>query len=428
VIGNRVEELRVRLGGEDALQGVELEPFGVDRDADDLRLETLEGHDGPQVGGRLDEHTVALVEEGFADELESLDAAAREHELGIRRPAALQPLEPLGDEVARPREPLRRRILERRGVSPLGELGEDLGDGGPGECGGIGKAAREGDDVLGAGERQDGDQALARPAARARGEERVPGSQLLLDRHERYSGQRGGRSSVSSAFQSSRMGAKTSTTTAPSGPVRTSCGVLAGMLHVAPGPSSRLSSPTRKTSDPRSTMPSCSFSCRCSGTVLPGSSSITPSVMCSPWTARPRTPSQIRWATIPSMSSKAVSASIVHGRARRAGAAALPVAVDDASAVQVVRGKLHAHAVTEEDPDPVAPHLAGRVAERLVPVVELDPEHPIAEGLDDLALHLDLLFLAGDEYSLLFGLGAPVRPVGPNRRGRRSGHDVGAAV
>ena len=39
------------------------------------------------------------------------------------------------------------------------------------------------------------------------------------------------------------------------------------------------------------------------------------------------------------------------------------------------------------------PHLAGDVSEDLVPVVELDLEHRVREGLDDLALHLDLLFL-----------------------------------
>jgi hypothetical protein len=43
-------------------------------------------------------------------------------------------------------------------------------------------------------------------------------------------------------------------------------------------------------------------------------------------------------------------------------------------------------------------HLAGDVAEDLVPVVELDLEHGVREGLDDLALHLDLLFLGHGGY------------------------------
>jgi hypothetical protein len=68
---------------------------------------------------------------------------------------------------------------------------------------------------------------------------------------------------------------------------------------------------------------------------------------------------------------------------------------DDPAARQVVRRELDPHAVAREDPDPVAPHLPGRVAEGFMVVVELDPEHAAPERLDDLAFELDLLFLAG---------------------------------
>jgi hypothetical protein len=37
-------------------------------------------------------------------------------------------------------------------------------------------------------------------------------------------------------------------------------------------------------------------------------------------------------------------------------------------------------------------------------VVQQDPEHPAAEGLGDLPLQLDLLFLDGDRLPLPFGL------------------------
>ena len=47
-----------------------------------------------------------------------------------------------------------------------------------------------------------------------------------------------------------------------------------------------------------------------------------------------------------------------------------------------------------EDADPVTAHLAGGVAEGLVAVVELDPVHAVPERLDDLALHVDLLFFS----------------------------------
>src|ERR671936_146897 len=69
----------------------------------------------------------------------------------------------------------------------------------------------------------------------------------------------------------------------------------------------------------------------------------------------------------------------------------LALAVDDPAAAEVVRRNLDLHAVAGIDADPVAPHLAGGVAEGLVAVVERDLVHAVAEGLDDLALELDLL-------------------------------------
>src|SRR5262249_28317852 len=65
------------------------------------------------------------------------------------------------------------------------------------------------------------------------------------------------------------------------------------------------------------------------------------------------------------------------------------------AAREVVGGELHPHAVAGQDPDAVAPHLARRVPEGLVTVVELDPEHAAPECLDHLTLELDLLFLVG---------------------------------
>src|SRR4051794_7760275 len=70
-----------------------------------------------------------------------------------------------------------------------------------------------------------------------------------------------------------------------------------------------------------------------------------------------------------------------------------PMAVDDPRPVQVVRRDLDAHTVTGQDADAEAPHLARDVAEHLVAVVQLHPEHGVRERLDDLALELDLFFL-----------------------------------
>src|SRR3954447_26445498 len=75
-----------------------------------------------------------------------------------------------------------------------------------------------------------------------------------------------------------------------------------------------------------------------------------------------------------------------------------PMAVDDPRAVEVVRRDLDPDAVAGEDADAEAPHLAGAVAEHLVAVVELHPEHRVRERLDDLAFELDFLFLRQELY------------------------------
>jgi hypothetical protein len=75
-------------------------------------------------------------------------------------------------------------------------------------------------------------------------------------------------------------------------------------------------------------------------------------------------------------------------------AAELFVAVRYAPAFEVVGRQLDLHTVSAQDPDVVAAHLPGDVAEHHVVVVELHAEHRVRQRLDDLALHLDLLFFA----------------------------------
>src|SRR6478735_8086184 len=72
-----------------------------------------------------------------------------------------------------------------------------------------------------------------------------------------------------------------------------------------------------------------------------------------------------------------------------------PIAIDDPPAVEVVRRELDLDPVAGIDANPVAAHLAGGVRDQLVAVVEPHAEHPAREGLEHLALHLDL-FLAAD--------------------------------
>src|SRR3954451_24048794 len=71
------------------------------------------------------------------------------------------------------------------------------------------------------------------------------------------------------------------------------------------------------------------------------------------------------------------------------------VPVGDPTAVQVVRAELDLDLVPGEDADVVLAHLPGDRGEHCMPSFELHPEHRARERLDDLAFHLDLLFLFG---------------------------------
>src|SRR3954462_7388559 len=73
--------------------------------------------------------------------------------------------------------------------------------------------------------------------------------------------------------------------------------------------------------------------------------------------------------------------------------ASSPMPVDDPCPIQVVWRDLDPDAIAREDADAKPPHLAGHVAQDLVAIVQLHPEHRIRERLDDLAFELDLLFL-----------------------------------
>src|SRR3954468_6736569 len=77
----------------------------------------------------------------------------------------------------------------------------------------------------------------------------------------------------------------------------------------------------------------------------------------------------------------------------RGGLTRSAVAIDDAGPVEVVGRDLHPDAIAGQDADAEAPHLPGHVAEDLMAVVELHPEHGVRERLDDLSFELDLLFL-----------------------------------
>jgi len=71
----------------------------------------------------------------------------------------------------------------------------------------------------------------------------------------------------------------------------------------------------------------------------------------------------------------------------------LSKSVHDPPAIQVVWRDLDPHTITEHEADAVSLQPPGEVAEHLVPVVELDAEHPATQGLRHLTLQLKLLFL-----------------------------------
>src|SRR5215475_4176474 len=75
--------------------------------------------------------------------------------------------------------------------------------------------------------------------------------------------------------------------------------------------------------------------------------------------------------------------------------------VGDSTAVEVIGAELDLDLVTRQDADVVLPHLPGDGREHGVALVELHPEHRARERFDDLAFHLDLLFLS--RHSLVQG-------------------------
>ena len=181
--GMRVDELRAQALGKQPLQLVHLEPVLVHRDGDELRLEAPKRLDRAQVGRGFDDDDVAGVEIRLADQLERLDPAARDQQLVVGRTAALQPLEPVCEGVARAGQPTCRRVLERTHLAFGGELLEQRRDALARERLRVGEAAREGDQVGNSEQPQNEGDPLADIATRACRGERVPPSRLGRHRH-----------------------------------------------------------------------------------------------------------------------------------------------------------------------------------------------------------------------------------------------------
>src|SRR5215211_2882213 len=99
------------------------------------------------------------------------------------------------------------------------------------------------------------------------------------------------------------------------------------------------------------------------------------------------------------------------------------MSVGNAPAGEVVGRELDLDPVAREDADVVLAHLSGDLRQHLVPAVDLDAEHRARQGLDDLAFHLDLLFLLSH---YLLTRNAPLR--GANRTVVCTWHSTACAV
>src|ERR1700676_1492748 len=70
------------------------------------------------------------------------------------------------------------------------------------------------------------------------------------------------------------------------------------------------------------------------------------------------------------------------------------IAVDDASAIQIIRRKLDGDFVAGQNANEILAHLAGNVRQHLVLVFEFDLEHSIRQRLKNRCHHLNRVFFA----------------------------------
>jgi len=76
------------------------------------------------------------------------------------------------------------------------------------------------------------------------------------------------------------------------------------------------------------------------------------------------------------------------------------VTVSDPALGQVVGTNLHSNTIPGENANVVHAHLAGNMSHHLVAILELDTKHCVGQGVDDLALNLNLFFLSQKSASL----------------------------
>ena len=115
-VGHGVDQLRPRVGGEDALQVVGVHPVVVGADRGVGRLARVERDQRAEERRVLGDHDVAGVEDELGDEVQALLRTLEDqHVRGRARDAV--PRHALGDLLAQARPPVRHRVLEHGRVT-----------------------------------------------------------------------------------------------------------------------------------------------------------------------------------------------------------------------------------------------------------------------------------------------------------------------
>ncbi len=170
VVGDGVQELRPARGAE-PLEGVDIDALAVHGNPLDVGFEPAKAIDGTEVRRRLDGDHVAAINERLAEQAESVDVAAGDHELIGRRASPFCLLEAIAPDGPQAGQTWGGGVLQRHPRVIAEQRAAELLEDADREGLGIGQTAGEADQVSPGGEGQDGGE-LAAGALHAAGEGR----------------------------------------------------------------------------------------------------------------------------------------------------------------------------------------------------------------------------------------------------------------
>ena len=146
-VGDHIDKLRVGVGRNSRSQLLAVKTVGIDGDGDDHRVKHMEGLQCHQIGGVLDQHLVARVDQRGANHGQGLLGAVGDNDILRLDAVDAHRLIALGDPGAQRGPAGGGAVLQRGHAVLLQHLfggGLHLGDG---EGDGVGKPAGKGDDV-----------------------------------------------------------------------------------------------------------------------------------------------------------------------------------------------------------------------------------------------------------------------------------------